>query len=84
MAKTSRDPGQQVGARHEHTPIASAIGATPTMTVRSAAAETTVAVTPTGPMESGRSAFEPDMDEDGSETEEVELAGSADMATSML
>jgi hypothetical protein len=34
-------------------------------------------------MESRRSAVEPDLDEDGSETEEVELAGSADMATSM-
>jgi hypothetical protein len=53
------------------------------MTVRGAAAETTVAVTPTVPMESGRSVVEPDGDEDGSETEDVELAGSADMATSM-
>jgi hypothetical protein len=52
------------------------------MTVRGAAAETTVAITPTGPMESGRSAVEPDLDEDGSETEEVELAACADMATS--
>ena len=41
------------------------------MTVRGAAAEMTVAVTPTGPMESGRSVVEPDLDEDGSETEEV-------------
>jgi hypothetical protein len=43
----------------------------------------TVAVTPTAPMESGRSAVEPEADEDGSETEEVELAGNAVMATSM-
>jgi hypothetical protein len=61
--------------------MASAIGATPAMTVRGAAAETTVAVTPTVPMESGRRVVAPDVDEDGSETEEVELAGSADMAT---
>jgi hypothetical protein len=53
------------------------------MAVRGAAAETTVAVTPTAPMESGRSAVEPDVGEDSSETEEVEL-GTADMATSML
>jgi hypothetical protein len=52
------------------------------MTVRGAAAEMTVAVTPTVPMESGRSVVEPDVDEDGSETEEVEPR-SADMATSM-
>jgi hypothetical protein len=54
------------------------------MTVRGAAAEMTVAITPTVPMESGRSSVEPDLGEDGAETEEVELAGSADMATSML
>jgi hypothetical protein len=53
------------------------------MTVRGAAAEMTVAVTPTVPMESGRSVVEPDVDEDGSETGELGLAGSADMATSM-
>ncbi|GAB3267162.1 hypothetical protein GCM10027448_44990 [Nocardioides dilutus] len=53
------------------------------MTVRGAAADTTVAVTPTGPMESGRSVVETDLDEDGSETEEVGLAGNAVMATSM-
>jgi len=52
------------------------------MTVRGAAAEMTVAITPTVPMESGRSSVEPDLGEDGAETEEVELAGSADMATS--
>jgi hypothetical protein len=52
------------------------------MTVRGAAAEMTVAITPTVPMESGRRVVEPDVDEDGSETEEVELAESADMATS--
>jgi hypothetical protein len=53
------------------------------MTVRGAAAETTLAVTPAVPMESGRSAVGAELDEDGSETEEVELAGSAVMATSM-
>jgi hypothetical protein len=53
------------------------------MTVRGAAAEMTVAVTPTAPMEFGRSVVEPGVEEDGSETEEVELAGSAVMATSM-
>jgi len=62
--------------------MASATGATPAMTVRGAAAEITVAVTPTAPMESGRSVIETEVDEDGSETEEVELAESAVMATS--
>jgi hypothetical protein len=52
------------------------------MTVRGAAAEMTVADTPTVPMESGRSVVEPDGDEDVSETEGVGLAESADMATS--
>jgi hypothetical protein len=52
------------------------------MTVSGAAAEMTVAVTPTAPMESALSVVEPDVDEDGSETEEG-LAGSTDMTTSM-
>jgi hypothetical protein len=43
----------------------------------------TLAATPTGPMASGRSVVEPEVDLDGSETEEGELAGNAVMATSM-
>ena len=65
--------------------MANATGATPAMTVSGAAAEMTVAVTPTVPIESGRRCDEDEgaMDEDGSETEELELAESADMATSL-
>jgi len=60
--------------------MASATGATPAMTVSGAAAEMTVAVTPTAPIESARRVLEPDMDED--ESEEVWLADDVDMATS--
>jgi hypothetical protein len=52
------------------------------MTVSGAAAEMTVAVTPTVPIEFARRCVESEADEDGSETEEVELAETADMATS--
>jgi hypothetical protein len=51
------------------------------MTVSGAAAETTVAVTPTVPIAFARRVAEPDGDGDGSELDEVERC--ADMATSM-
>jgi len=63
--------------------MASAIGATPAMTVSGAAAEMTVAATPTVPTESARRVVRPAVRVvEGSETEEVELAETADMATS--
>jgi hypothetical protein len=53
------------------------------MTVRGAAAETTVAVTPTVPIEFARRVAEPDVDDGGVELDGAELERCADMATSM-
>jgi len=53
------------------------------MTVSGAAAETTVAVTPTVPIEFARRLAEPGVDGDGSEVGEAELGDWAAMATSM-